>query len=177
MPNKMEEQTVEKKDVKKGYELAEKELKEKQIEEVKNIVKATLEKIEALKDRKKDIEQEIKILKLDLENFKDGRLDLVEERQKKDKKASEVSVVKVIKEVEHHYYDRWYEPYKIYWYPSTITVQQDFTSDGTFYCNGTDTASIANSTNSGSWTTINCSIAKYASPGAYSVAGSITNFR
>jgi len=175
---------MEKKEVKEAYRSAEKELKDNQIKEVKEVIKRTLEKVDDLKKKKREIEEEIKILRLDLENFREGRLDLVEERQKKSKKAEETSIVKVVKVIEHHYhYDRWYEPYHIYWYPqpyfqpdvmcgTTDIADYNLTASDTITDAGDYTATTDNS-----WTTINCSIAKYATPGAYSIAGSIINFK
>ena len=182
---------MEKKDIKKAYSDAEKELRDKQIEEVKHIVKATLEKIGSLKDRKKEIESEMKILRMDLDDLKEGRLDRIEERQKKDKKAEETSVVKIVKEIEHHHhYDRWYEPYKIYWYnqPSitlgidTNTFTDDYITYGGAAVGGNFTGSggnvvYTNATCDTEWMTINCSIAKNNAIGSYSVGDNVINFR
>jgi len=90
--------------VKKGYELAQKEFKKKQIEKVKEIVMKTLEKLEDLKKQKREIEEKIKILKMDIEDLKQGRFDRILERQEKDKKAKEISVVKIEKRDNNDYY-------------------------------------------------------------------------
>jgi len=86
--------------IKEAYDFAQKEIneeREKKIrEEVKKIVKGTLEKIEILNEKKKELEKEIKILKQDLDNLKEGRLDLILERQTVDEGAKEVSVINII---------------------------------------------------------------------------------
>ncbi|MBA7527291.1 hypothetical protein ES705_19467 [subsurface metagenome] len=66
------------------------------------------------KDRDK-LNKEIKTLKQDIDNIRAGRLDLIAERQEKDDEAKKTSIIEVIKvkEIHHHHYDRWYEPYKI----------------------------------------------------------------
>ncbi len=115
---------------KRLVELAEKELKEdkqkEQIDTIKKAVKQTLEKIEEKIGERNKLNKEIKTLKQDIENIRAGRLDLIEERQKKDEDAKRTSVIVVEKEkeVHHYYHDRWYEPYRIYWpeyYPYTIS--------------------------------------------------------
>ena len=100
--------------VKKGYELAQKEFKKKQIEKVKEIVMKTLEKLEDLKKQKREIEEKIKILKMDIEDLKQGRFDRILERQEKDKKAKEISVVKIEKRDNDYSFDVSYS-----YYPST----------------------------------------------------------
>lgn len=86
--------------VKEAYDFAQKEINEERErkirEEVKKIVKSTLEKIETLNEKKKELEKEIKILKQDLDNLKEGRLDLILERQQVDKDAKKVSVINII---------------------------------------------------------------------------------
>jgi len=99
----------------KGYELAQKEFRKKQIEKVKEIVMKTLEKLEDLKKQKKEIEEKIRILKMDIEDLKQGRFDRILERQEKDKKAKEISVVKIEKKDNNDYsFDVSYS-----YYPST----------------------------------------------------------
>ena len=86
------------KQVSKAFKLAEKELEEVKINRVKEIVKRTLEKLENLTSKKKEIEEAIKVLKMDIDDLKAGRLDKIEERQRLDEKARNTSVV-IVKEV------------------------------------------------------------------------------
>jgi len=162
-------------DPKELVKLAEKELeeekKEKQVKLIKAAIKQTLEKIEAKKRERKESDDEIKILKQDIDNIRAGRLDLIEERQRKNEKAKETSVIIVEKEIVreiHHHYDRWYEPYKIipvpyepYPYSPQIWWTSDVTSDNS------DSFSM----------TVDCSLAKNASSGTYVLKnGSIKSF-
>jgi len=146
-------------DKKELVKLAEKELeeekKEKEVKLIKEAIKQTLEKIAWLEKEIKEKQEEKKILKQDIDNIRAGRLDLIEERQRKDEKARETSIIIVekVKEV-HHHYDRWYEPYRILPLPDPypyINQPITFTTD----C---DTAN---------WTYVNCSVAKDASMGTY----------
>ena len=79
--------------IKKGVQLAEDEIQEKQISEVKNIVKKYLTEINDLEKEKKEIDEELSILKKDLNDIKSGRLDKIEERQKLDPRAKEISLI------------------------------------------------------------------------------------
>ena len=81
--------------ISKAVELAEKELETKKIDKIKEIVKQTLEKIDDLTDKKKGIEKEIKILKMDIDDLKSGRLDKIQERQKIDEDARKMSLITV----------------------------------------------------------------------------------
>ncbi len=106
--------------VKKGVEAAEQELREKQIQEVKNIVVKTLEKLKTIEEQIKELESERKILRMDIDDLKEGRLDRIEERQKADVKAKQASVVEIVKEVHHHHYDWWNNPYRVIWHTPIV---------------------------------------------------------
>lgn len=127
---------MDKKLVKEAFGLAEKEAQREKKEKIKNIILETLKKLEDLKKEKEELDRKIKILKRDLEDFKQGRLDLIEERQKKDELARKISIARVEKIIEHHYYPKpWYEPYKIVWCSSCnsgTTSNLDFPYDGSF---------------------------------------------
>lgn len=83
----------------KAYDFAEKEIKKEKEEvlkqQIKSIVKETLEKIEKIEREEKELAEEKKILKQDIDNLKSGRLDLIEERQDKNPKAKDISIFKV----------------------------------------------------------------------------------
>jgi len=174
---------MEKSLVKKAVEEAEKDLQEKQKKEVKLIVLKTLEKINSLnndrkkaKDTVKELDAKIKLLKMDIEDLKEGRLDRIAERQEKDDEAKKVSVVIIIKEKEViREYPYWHWPYRITWIdpqpicPSTWTwtVDKDNTSgtiyqtyDGCYYTNQ-----------------ITSSVAKWSTKGSYEVDGNVVNLR
>jgi hypothetical protein len=107
-------------EIKKAFQLAEKELEENKINKLKEVVKQTLEKIESLIKEKGKLEEKIKILKMDIDDLKVGRLDKIEERQKTSEVAKETSVI-VIREKQiqgipcqvHSYVPYWQRVYEI----------------------------------------------------------------
>jgi len=127
------------KDVKQAVSDAEKELKKekelekaKQVAEVKEIVKRTLLEVEKLKEQEGDIKDKLKILKLDIDDLKQGKLERIKERQDKDPLAKDVSVI-IIKEKEiireREVPSPWYQPYYVEWntnaYPRDNTIWCD----------------------------------------------------
>ena len=168
---------MEKKDIKKAYESAENELKEKQISKVKEFVKRTLEKLEILKKDEGEIKEKIRVLKLDLDDLKEGRLDRIEERQKKDKNSEKVSVARIIKKevIEHHYHSSpWYVPYIIEWNIPVITTTPNV------YCDATSTNFCLTSSATSSYTngiTVTNSVAKDSCAGTYLIGDHIVHFR
>uniref|UniRef100_A0A6M3LLW4 Uncharacterized protein n=1 Tax=viral metagenome TaxID=1070528 RepID=A0A6M3LLW4_9ZZZZ len=119
--------------IKRGFSDAEKEIREKQIKAVKELALKTLERIDNAKRMREQANTTIRILQRDLEDLKAGRLDRIEERQKKDPSAKEVSVALiervVTKEVHHHHHDhyiidksRWYELWRITYNDSVSTI-------------------------------------------------------
>lgn len=95
--------------IKKAVSLAEKEAQEKEINRIKKIVQKYLEKIAEKTKEKKEIEEDLRILKKDLDDIKSGRLDKIEERQAKDKRAHRISLITV------HRIDKDYVPMKPRW--------------------------------------------------------------
>lgn len=65
---------------KEAYKQAEKELLEGKVQKVKGYILETLKKLERKKQDKELIEEEIRILKLDLEDLRQGKFDKIEER-------------------------------------------------------------------------------------------------
>jgi len=172
---------MEKRLVKKAVEEAEKDLKEKQIKEVKKIVLKTLEKINSLKDDRKeaqakvkDIDKKLKILKMDIDDLKEGRLDRISERQEKDEEAKATSVVIIIKEKEVvREYPYWHWPYRVIWERREWgTPYRDQYPTGNYYT----TVDNSNSWQDGTFS-INCSIAKWASVGSYNIRDKVINLR
>lgn len=153
--------------VKKATELAEKELQkeeeQKQIDLIKKAIKQTLEAIKNKEAERTKLNKEIKTLKQDIDNIRAGRLDLIAERQEKDDEAKKTSIIEIIKEKEihHHHYDRWYEPYR-------IIYKEPYYKPYDYICNWTtsNSGTHIDSTNL-CLTTVNCSIAKDAYAGTY----------
>jgi len=138
------------KDVKQAFDLAQKEIEEqkqkdhdKQVGEVKEIVKKTLLEIEKLKEKKGDIEEKLKILKLDIDDLKAGKLERIKERQDKDPLAKKVSII-IIKEKEviREIQSPWYQPYYIEWNTTTYPVDSN-----TVYCDSGSGYTYTNNSN------------------------------
>lgn len=75
-----------------AFKQAEKELLEKKVEEVKDLILTTLELIESKKKEKVKVEEELRVLKLDIEDLRKGNFDKIKERQSKSPIAKSVSV-------------------------------------------------------------------------------------
>jgi len=113
----METQTV-----KKAFAEALKEQRTKEVEEVKKVIQATLERLEDYKKFRSELSEKVAILEADIKDFRQGRLDRVEERQRKNPKAREVSVVKIIKkQIEQQFPHPKFEPYTIEWIANKST--------------------------------------------------------
>jgi len=84
--------------VQRGFKEAFKEAHEeynlKLQKEAKRMTLLTLEAIECKKSEKAKLEEELRVLKLDLDDLKFGQIDKIKERQKKSDMANNVSVVK-----------------------------------------------------------------------------------
>lgn len=154
---------MDKEKAKKAAELAEKELKKEeeqiQVDTIKKAIKQTLEAIKEKEKERTKLNKEIKTLKQDIDNIRAGRLDLIAERQEKDNEAKKTSIIEVVKEIHHHHYDHWYEPYKIIWNEPYSTV----ITSGWAYCDSTSGNTSAYTYE----TAVNCSIAKDAFAGTY----------
>lgn len=119
--------------VKEGVKLAEEELREEEKQRIKSVVKATLELLRQKEEKRRTLDEEIKILKRDVDDLKEGRIDRIKERQDLDSKAKEVSVI-IIKEriVKEYIPSPWYIPWVIELKPQYIPYTP-------FYCGGTTT--------------------------------------
>lgn len=89
------------------------DLKQKQINAVKTIVRETFRRIDELEKQKNDVQNKIKILKHDLFDLKDGRLDRILERQTMDNSIKELSILLVEKKENDNSNSPWYTPYKV----------------------------------------------------------------
>lgn len=178
---------MEEKEAKKAYTQAEKEVLEKKIAHLKDVVKCTLEAIEKAKEERAMLDEKIKYLKMDLDDLKEGHLERIEERQSKDDKAKKYSLFRVskprvsecsdtekLKVIEHHYVpyqpiqitpaiNPWLTPWTV-WYSGDIVVCDEAISsiDGT-----TNTIAIQ----------LTNSLAKNYTPGSYEITGKVINLR
>jgi len=153
---------------KKAVELAELELQkeeeQKQIDLIKKAIKQTLEAIKAKEKDRDKLNKEIKTLKQDIDNIRAGRLDLIAERQEKDDEAKRTSVIEVVKEIHHHHYDRWYEPYRIIYKHEPDWITADINSNYPYY---NATGLYEGLSEKTAIDHVNCSIAKDAYAGTY----------
>jgi len=90
------------------------EMKQKQISMIKEAVRLTFEKLEEIEKQKNGLQNQIKILKHDLFDLKDGRLDRVLERQSLNEETKLISVIVVTKAVNGASVNAspWYEDYE-----------------------------------------------------------------
>lgn len=82
--------------LKKAYDSAQNEIEEKQLVHYKQIIKNLLEKKKKLDEDKSSIESKIKIIKQDIDDFKEGRLDLIKERHETSTEPDKVAPIKIV---------------------------------------------------------------------------------
>ena len=166
---------MKKKWVKKGFELAQKELKEEKIKKVKEIVKKILEEIAELDKKIKELQEKKRYLKMDIEDLKEGRLDRIEERLKKDKKAREHSLIKVEKlkegEIEEKKESKGSSDYSATWSYSGGRLD----TGSIWY--SPYTISVVSSSGNSAPVEVSGSLVKFATPGAYEVGDKVVNLR
>lgn len=176
--------------VKEGVEQAEKALRERQVAEVKKIVLKTLEEIDSLDRNISKLQEKRKVLKMDLDDLKEGRLDRIAERQETDEKAKQASVVIIIREKEViREVGPWYWPYQVIWqvpqpiYPS-VNIPSVWTADmpaPQVFVTSTNGVSRPGAITSDAidvtGTVISCSVAKDSAPGAYKLEHGIVHLR
>lgn len=160
--------------IKEAYEEAQNDLKQKRKNEVKKIVTETLKKIknvereiDKVKEQLDVLEKQKKMLRMDINDLKEGRLDRIEERQNKDDFAKKVSVVKVEKTQKQTENDRWYEPWKITW----IEPNPEYKYDNSPFCFGHSYTSVADF--NGISMTLDNSTVKYFAPGTYQIGEAV----
>lgn len=112
--------------LKQAFEDVQKEISSKEIEIYKEYFKKTLQKIEEKKKQKEQIEEELRILKLDLDELKEGKLEKIKERQVKSELANKVSVVKFSqKQILNNF--------PVNWYTGTYIISCTNNTQGNFY--------------------------------------------
>ena len=77
---------------KKAADEVAKEILRKKIQEVKESILKTLDKIEGKKKEKDTVEEQLRILKLDLDDLRKGNFDKIAKRQKQSGIAHEISI-------------------------------------------------------------------------------------
>lgn len=142
--------------LKKAFDLANNEVEEKQIENLKNIIKTILQKKKDKEQEIEELQEDVKILKQDIDDFKAGRLDKVKERHEVDPKANSVAPIQItiINDNKQTQYPNkpWYWRYDVVWgyqYPTLTTTgsYQTLTTAGTnavYYYSGSGTTTAVN---------------------------------
>ena len=202
-PKNQENQMSDKEIAKKAFAEIEEEKSNKAVKQVKEIVTKTLEKLDGIKKEIKKLQDEEKVLKMDIDDLKEGRLDRISERQEKDPEAKKVSVVVIIKEKEViREVSPWYWPYQVIWQyippPSYTQPVITCASSGSFTVNGGGSAGGYATSGNVNWAgdttsvgaigynttttlscgdTINCSVAKNGTIGTYDINGHIVHLR
>lgn len=167
---------MEKEIIKKAFESAEKETQEKQVEFIKKIVQKYLEKIDSLSKEKEKVDEEMRLLKKDLDDLKAGRLDKIEERQKVDPEAKNISLV-LIRKIERGYIPLapWRSPWEIMWNNALSRLYDgDQLGGPSTSCSSGPSISYGSSC-TGTYTTTGTTASNFTS-GTYVVNGKIINF-
>lgn len=87
------------------------EMKQRQVAIIKEAVQLTFEKLEEIEKQKNSLQNSIKILKHDLFDLKDGRLDKILERQSINEEVKTISVIAITKGTSLNV-SPWYEEYE-----------------------------------------------------------------
>ena len=82
---------------KQAFKQAEEELQEEKVAEVKEVMKSILQSIQRKTEEKAKIEESLRLLKLDMEDLKVGKLDKIRERHATTKKEPEFDLAKLKK--------------------------------------------------------------------------------
>lgn len=81
--------------IKKAFESAEQEIQEKEIAHYKGIIKDLLQRKKDKEKQKEELDNDIKLIKQDLEDLKAGRLDKIKERHDITPEATKISPINV----------------------------------------------------------------------------------
>ena len=78
----------------KAFKEAQKELQEDKINEIKNVMLSILQEIQKEKEKKIEAEENLRLLKLDMEDLRMGKIQKIKDRHEKSKKAATISPIK-----------------------------------------------------------------------------------
>lgn len=88
------------------------DIKAKQVSAIKDVIRLTFEQIQSLEKIRNGLQEQIKVLKLDLIDLKDGRLDRVHERQVMSETCKTTSILEILKK-DNNEKNPWYVDYEI----------------------------------------------------------------
>lgn len=148
---------------KKAFESAQQEIQEKEVGELKRIIKNLLEKKQDKEKEKRELEKDINVIKQTIDDFKAGRLDKVKELIEKDDTARELLPFKIVIVNQFNYSQPWkwvyrVEPYQPHYYTTTIgntTTFNTLGNSGVTLCSSTGTGQNFATFTSGTYTTGN----------------------
>lgn len=90
------------------------DIKQKQVAAIKDIIRLTFEQLQELEKSRNVLQDQIKLLKLDLIDYKEGRLDRIRERQNLAEESKRTSVAQVSRsQSEQREGNPWYINYDI----------------------------------------------------------------
>ncbi|MAH45450.1 hypothetical protein CMI37_06455 [Candidatus Pacearchaeota archaeon] len=80
---------------KEAFKEAEKELMESKVDEIKEVMKSILQAIQTKTEEKAQAEESLRLLKLDMADLKDGKLEKIKQRHAQTKKAPDFDLEKL----------------------------------------------------------------------------------
>lgn len=120
--------------LKKAAELAENELQEKEVSRLKGIIKSLLEKKKAKEAERDEVEEDIKLIKQDIDDFKAGRLDKIKERHDLNPRAKEVAPINITIINDNSKRDYPHQPwrwnYEVLWQVQPLVISNGFADGG-----------------------------------------------
>ncbi|MDE2022448.1 MAG: hypothetical protein KGI71_06070 [Patescibacteria group bacterium] len=135
----------------KAIRAAEQELEEKEIQHLKNTIQNLLQRKKSKEKERDEIEREISLIKQDIEDFKKGRLDKIQERHEKDPNAAKASPINItiINDNSRVVYPTqpWHWNYAVSWGLNSQTIPLN--AQNAFYtynCSGTTSATFSQGT-------------------------------
>lgn len=114
--------------LKKAMDLAENEVQDKQIQYLKNIIKNLLQKKVDKEKEKDELEEEIKLIKQDIDDFKAGRLDKIKERHELNPKADKICPLQIIIINDNHRVSYPTQPWK--WNYEIVSTNYSYYGNG-----------------------------------------------
>ena len=168
--------------IKKAFDLAQNEVEEKEIAHLKNIIKKTLEEKKRLEKNRDELDEKIKLIKQDIDDFKSGRLDKIKERHDANPIADVVVPIQItiINDNSRKYYPQkpWMWNYEVGWNligSAGYTITTASASPNSCLALCTSSSDISGCGTSGTAILCGTQSATFAS-GTYSLSdGSITN--
>lgn len=158
-----------KNEIKKAIESAEQEIQEREIANLKSIIKDLLENKQRLEKNKRNIESQISVIKQTIDDFKTGRLDKIKELQEKDETAKETLPFEIIIVNQPVITQPWNWQYQVVRnYPTNFAGTSLIDGVSTTYCTaGTNTLTAFGGLSGNGYATF--------TSGSYNVGGAIVN--